>query len=160
MTSFESAISSACIERDKALTSGLNSSRSDASNDTFSITSSTIDMLRNELQALKEVDAPMPIYKRLPIIWAPFMSRRRLVQLVVCADDELKAGLIEEYTQHILVDALLLIISCTPLLSTADVVDKRTALVLSVYFLTVVIQLCSLVCGVIWITTFIQIKTE
>jgi len=119
-----------------------------------------IDALRNELHSLRPPDHCLPFYKRIPVIWAPFMSRRRLVQLIVFAGNESKSGLIQETSQHILVDALLLTISTTPVLIAKEVTNLMGAVVLAAFYFTMIVQLCALVSGVIWITVFEQIKAE
>jgi hypothetical protein len=134
----------------------------DAAGDSSSSSSAQqgVETLREQLRVMKQSGERISLYKRIPLIWAPFMSRRRLVQFIVYAGSELKAGLIEEAKQHVLMDALLLIISCSPVLAVTEVPDGWLCFVLACFYLTVVIQLCSLVCGIIWITVFIQIRTE
>ena len=82
------------------------------------------------------------------------------MQLIVFAGNESKSGLIQETSQHILVDALLLTISTTPVLIAKDVTNLMGAFVLAAFYFTMIVQLCALVSGVIWITVFEQIKAE
>lgn len=82
------------------------------------------------------------------------------MQLIVFAGNESKSGLIQETSQHILVDALLLTISTTPVLIAKEVTNLMGAVVLAAFYFTMIVQLCALVSGVIWITVFEQIKAE
>ena len=82
------------------------------------------------------------------------------MQLIVFAGNESKSGLIQETSQHILVDALLLTISTTPVLIAKEVTNLMGAVVLAAFYFTMIVQLCALVSGVIWITVFQQIKAE
>ena len=119
-----------------------------------------IETLRQECHSLVEPDAVRPWYKHIPFIVAPFISKRRLVQFLLYAGSGLKSGLIEELSQHILIDALLLTVTCTPITLTPALDGPWEAVVYAMFFLTAVLQISSLTSCVIWICAFVQIESR
>ena len=117
--------------------------------------------LRNEFLNLPKAGDKLPWYMRIPMAYPPFMFRRRLLQMLLCCGSgaELKSGLIDELSQHVLVDTLFLTITVAPLFGHFDFSTEafyQTA-VLAWFFFTAVVILTSIVSQVTWICAIIQI---
>ena len=120
--------------------------------------------LRNEFLSLPKETDVVPWYMRLPIVYPPFMFRRRLLQMLLCCGSgaELKSGLIDELTQHVVVETLYLTIMIAPLFTHFDFETEayyQTA-VLALFYLSVVVIMSSVVSQVTWICAIIQITEK
>lgn len=119
-----------------------------------------MELKRTFLQ-LPRPDEQVGMWCKIPLIFPPFMFKRRLVQQILFGGTELKSGAIEEYSLHVLVEALFLTVSCQPLFT--DVfIDKHFSILHSIFvsffYFTVVVQVSSLIINIIWICSMAQLQ--
>jgi hypothetical protein len=145
----------------------LERQRSSISEDPTSITSNhlqesdTIVAMRREFMQLPKPDVKVSWWCRIPFIFPPFMYKRRVIQQILYGGSELKSGMLEEYSLHVLVEALFITVSCQPLFDQVfafqDFDLVHTAF-LSYFFFTVTLQVCSLCTHIIWICAIVQLQ--
>jgi hypothetical protein len=68
---------------------------------------------------LPSVNASVPLFFRIPQLLPGIIIKRRLYDMVYFAGDELKQGLIDEMSTHILIDSLFFTITASPIYSNA-----------------------------------------
>mmetsp|Transcript_5011 Transcript_5011/g.7655 ORF Transcript_5011/g.7655 Transcript_5011/m.7655 type:complete len:351 (-) Transcript_5011:99-1151(-) len=116
--------------------------------------------LINEFSQIQQSDADMALWKYLPVIYPPFIFKKRIIQLILFSGPGLKSIVMEEFGLHILVEALLVTIICTPILSetfTGNDMGWEQCYLVSLFFITANVQLISLVNNIIWVCSFAQI---
>ena len=123
--------------------------------------SEKIVALRHEFMQLPTPDTKVPWWYRIPFVLPPFMFRRRVIQQVLYGGTELKSGMLEEYSLHVLVETLLITVSCQPLFDQVFAFqdfDLVHTIFISFCFFTVSVQVCSLSTNILWICAIVQLQ--
>jgi hypothetical protein len=123
--------------------------------------SEKIVALRHEFMQLPTPDAKVSWWYRIPFVLPPFMFRRRVIQQVLYGGTELKSGMLEEYSLHVLVETLFITVSCQPLFDQVfafQQFDLVHTIFISYFFFTVSVQVCSLSTNILWICAIVQLQ--
>jgi hypothetical protein len=122
---------------------------------------SLIYSLTSEFLKIPQKSDVLPLWRRSPFIYPPFLFRRRLIQLIVFTGPDLKNCVMQEFIQHIIVETLLLV-NTTYFLFGSQFMDESswTNGMGAMYFLVILtnmLQLVSVVANVQFICTFVVI---
>jgi hypothetical protein len=121
-------------------------------------TSDIIKNLTEEALKFPAPDAHIPLLMRIPVVYPPFMFKSRISTLTIYSGYGAKHGLIEEMGLHILVDTLFLTVVCVPVFEPFDSMNPWVTACLALFYFTCILLLCSIVCQVVWICAFVQVK--
>ena len=120
-----------------------------------------IHQYTSEFMQLPKEDDKISLWRRLPIIYIPFMFRRRILQLIIFTGNDLKSGVLNEFSQHILVETLLLIPICSQVFNTQfaepETWNIRVGCVYTLFISTCVFLLCAVVSNIQFVCAFVQI---